>query len=241
VVRFLSNPIFLHGAIVLFCASFAFLLGMIFMRQVRKSIQEEADISSDTPAFEALPLHVYNTVIRQLKQQQDELKTKSQAEQQRSRTTERFYEAVLSNLFSGVLGVGRNGVVKSTNPAAKQILGFASPVGMSVQDIFRGAISDPHSNSGEVVREENSDVVLVSDEFDSILHSTGARREIQAEYETPAGETRSLSMIVIPLPGSDGSIAGAACLINDVTELMQLRRRVGNEDSRESRAAGAGV
>ena len=239
-MKILANPIFLHGAVVLFCASFAFLLGMIFMRQLRKSIQEEADISSDTPAFEALPLHVYNTVIQQLKQQQDELKTKSQAEEQRSRMTERFHEAVLSNLSCGVLGVGRNGVVKSTNSAAKQILGFASPVGMSMQDIFRGAISGPHSSSG-VTCETTSDVVLVSDEFDTVAQSARTRREIQAEYETPAGETRCLSITMIPLSSADGAITGATCLINDVTELMQLRQRVGSEDGRESRAAGAGV
>jgi PAS domain-containing protein len=217
VVRFFSNPVFLHAAAILFCSSFAFLLGMILMRLLRKSIQEEADISSEACAFETMPLHVYNTVIRQLKQQQDELKAQSQAEQQRSRTTERFNDAVLSNLSCGVLSIGKNGLVRSGNPAAKQVLGFASPLGMSVRDIFRSATVFTQSNADANIP------ALVSDEFNSILQSGSARREIQAEYETPSGESRALAITIVPVLASDGAATAVACLINDITELRRLR------------------
>ena len=46
---------------------------------------------------------------------------------------------MLSNLSCGVLVFGTNGLVKTSNPAAKAILGFASATGMSAEDIFRGA------------------------------------------------------------------------------------------------------
>lgn len=234
-MRFLANPVVLHGAVVLFCASFAFVLGMVCMRMLRKSIQEEADISSGPPAFETLPLHVYNTVIRQLKEQQDELKVQSQAEQQRSRSTERFNEAVLSAISCGVLGIGKNGLIKSTNPAAKQILGFASPVGMGVTDIFRGALVCADSQSGE----DSPDLPLLSDEIDEQLQWREGQSTVQAEYDTPAGEHRNLSITVVPLQASDGSRNGGACLINDITELMRLRHQAGSAAA--TRAAGAGV
>jgi PAS domain S-box-containing protein len=217
VVRFFSNPIFLHGAAILFCSSCAFVLGLVLMRLLRKSIQEEADVSSESPAFEAMPLHVYNTVIRQLKQQQDELKSQSQTEQQRSRTAERFTEAVLSNLSCGVLSVGKNGLIRSGNPAAKQVLGFAALVGMSMRDVFRRATVSAQSD-GETNTEE-----LVSDEFGRVLQSGSTTREIHAEYQKPGGENRVLSITIIPVFASDGVATAVACLINDITELIRLR------------------
>jgi nitrogen fixation/metabolism regulation signal transduction histidine kinase len=236
-VKLVLNPVVLHGAVVLFCASFAFVLGMVFMRLLRKSIQEEADISSGTPAFETLPLHVYNTVIRQLKEQQDELKAQSQAEQQRSRSTERFNEAVLSSTSCGVLRIGKNNLIKSANPAAKQILAFASPVGMNMSDLFRGAVIRPDSPSSEI--EPNPP--LLSEELDRVLKGDDGPSTVQAEYQTPTAVSRTLSITLVPLRASDASMNGAACLINDITELMRLRQQIGCEQARQTRVASAGV
>lgn len=249
-MKILANPIFMHGAVVLFCASFAFLLGMMFMRLLRKSIQEEADLSSDSPAMEALPLNVYNTVIRQLKQQQDELKVQTRVEQQKTRASENFNQAVLANLSCGVLSVGKNGLVKSSNPAAKQILGFASPVGMSLKDIFREAAVEKKSSEGPA-----SGVALepvpVAEQVESVMRSAETRREIEAAgYQTPSGELRDLSITVVPMREPDGTLNGAACLIYDVSELKKLRREAETQDRREpsqgknassGRAASAGV
>src|SRR3984893_13386484 len=134
--------------VVMVCASAAFLLALIFMRLLRKNIAEEANLSADSsPSLETLPLHPHNTVIQQLKQQKHELQVQSQAEQHRARTSENFSQAVLSNLSCGVLVFGMNGLVKSSNPAAKAILGFASTTGMGAEDIFSGTIAR-HSKPG---------------------------------------------------------------------------------------------
>lgn len=217
-MKVLSNPIFLQVTAILFCSSFAFLLGMILMRLLRKSIQEEGEICSQATGFEAMPLHVYNTVIRQLKQQQDELKAQSKADQQRSRTTERFAEAVFSNLRCGVLGIEKNGLIRSINPAARQVLGFASPVGMSLRDVFRSATVSVHDD-GNVPE-------IVSDTFDSMLQSGSKRHDFEAEYQTPGGESRTLSIVVVPVLVSDGAATSVAILINDITELKQLRHEL---------------
>jgi PAS domain-containing protein len=235
-VRFLANPLVLRAGVVLFCAGFAFLLGMIFIRLLRKSINDEANLSADTsPSIETLPLHVYNTVIQQLKQQKHELIAQSQAEQSRARTSDTFSHAVLSNLSCGVLVFGMNGLVKTSNPAAKEILGFASTTGMAADDIFRGAvINNAGSTSSPIctessVADQSSDEALdgfvrVSDEIDAVLREGSGRRQAQAEYETPAGETRFIAITVSPVKGGDGSLLGAACLINDISELEQIRR-----------------
>jgi nitrogen fixation/metabolism regulation signal transduction histidine kinase len=240
-VRLFSNPIFLHVAAILFFSSFAFLLGIVLMRMLRKSIQEEANVAPEAPGLESLPLHVYNTVIRQLKQQQDELKAQSQTDLQRSRTAERFTEAVLSNLSCGVLGIGRSGLVKSSNPAARQILGFASSAGMGVRDIFRDAILSEEPGA------DGNCPALVSEELDKMLQSSGVRREIRTEYQTPAGDHRSLSITFVPVLASDGSAGGAACLIHDITELSRLQQEIAGLQRpaqgclEAARAAGSGI
>src|ERR1035437_2656937 len=148
----MANPVLLRAAAVLFCATFAFLLGLLFIRLLRKSIAEEGDFSADaSPSLETLPLHLYNTVIQQLKQQKHELQVQSKAEQHRARTRENFSQAVLSNLSCGVLVFGTNGLVKTSNPSAKAILGFASTTGMGAEDIFRGAVVSSARSAASIV------------------------------------------------------------------------------------------
>lgn len=231
-MKIITNPVLLHAAVVFVCAAFAFLLGIIFIRLLRKSISEEADFSKGaTPSLETLPLHVYNTVIQQLKQQKHELDMQSKSEQQRARISETLSHAVLSNLSSGVLVFGTNGLVKTSNPAAKEILGFASATGMSAADIFRGAIVTsstiariavfPDETPGDL----SADCVHLADEVDAVLRPGSKRRQAQAEYETPAGETRFLAVTISAVPAADGSLLGVACLINDQSELEDVHRQ----------------
>ncbi len=227
-MRILANPVVLRAIVVLVCATFAFMMGLFCIRALRKSIAEESDFSSEpTPSLETLPLHLYNTVIQQLKQQKHELQVQSKAEQQRARISENFSHAVLSNLSCGVLVFGTNGLVKTANPAAKAILGFASTTGMGAEDIFRDARVRPAkwraaSATGD---ESSNEPVCLADEVSSVLHEESKRREVEAEYETPGGEKRFIAVTVSPVPAAEGGLLGVTCLINDLSELEQIRRQ----------------
>jgi PAS domain-containing protein len=231
-VRILANPVLVRATVVLVAATVAFLLSLMCMRMLRKSITEDAEMSSEpSPSLETLPLHLYNTVIQQLKQQKHELQVQSQAEQHRARTTESFSQAVLTNLSCGVLVFGSNGLVRTSNPAAKRILGFAATTGMSADDIFRGAVvsSGKTAPSGVFPDETPVDTadesVCVADEVAAVLHEGAKQRQVDTEYETPGGEQRFLSVTVSPISGVDGDLLGAACLINDLSELEGIRRQ----------------
>ena len=227
-MNILGNPVLVRATIVLFCGGFAFLMGIILLRKLRQSIVEDSDgAQEDAPSLETLPLHVYNTVIQQLKQQKHELQTQNQAEQRRARTTENFSQAVLSNLSSGVLVFGMNGLVKQSNPAAKDILGFASPTGMSAEDIFRGAaICSVDPSAGRVFPDGTTvEPVRLAEEVHAVLREGGNRRQVEADYTTPSGENRHIAVTVSPVPAVDGSLLGAACLINDRSEFEQIRRQ----------------
>ncbi len=228
-MRILANPVVLRAAVVLFCATSAFLFGVLLMRMLRKNIQEEASLGPATPSLETLPLHVYSTVIQQLKQQKQELEVQSQAEQQRARATETFSQAVLTNLSCGVLVFGPNGLVKTSNSAAKEILGFASTTGMGADDIFRGAVvTSGNSAAPGIFPDETpatTDSVCLADEVAAVLRKGSSHRQAEAEYETPAGEKRFLAVRVSAVPADDGSLLGAACLINDLSTQERMRRQ----------------
>jgi nitrogen fixation/metabolism regulation signal transduction histidine kinase len=227
-VRLLANPVVLRAAMVFFCAVAAFFLGLYMIRRLRKNIAVEAALSdAASPSIDTLPLHLYNTVIQQLKQQKHELQVQSQAEQLRARTTENFSQTVLSNLSCGVLVFGGNGLIKTANPAAKSILGFASTTGMSAQDVFRAsAVHSPAFSSPGVSPDETPDTpVRIVDEIDAVLREGSKRREIEAEYESPSGEKRFLRMTISGVPAADGGLLGVACVINDLSEIERIRRQ----------------
>jgi len=219
-VRLLTNPILFRAATVGLCSAFFFMLGLLFVRSLRKKISEEAEeMQSPAISMETLPLNLYNTVIQQLKQQKHDLQVQTQAEQHRARTSENFSHAVLSNLSCGVLVFGANGLVKTSNVAAKAILGFGAINGMSAPDIFRSAASEAASFSGD------SGQVHIADEIHAVLREGSKRRQAEGEYQTPSGETRFLSMTVSQVPAVDGSLLGVACLVNDLTELRKIRQQ----------------
>jgi nitrogen-specific signal transduction histidine kinase len=218
VVRLFANPLVLPAALVLAVAAGAFVFGVWVIRRLRRNITAEADLDSmATPTLETLPLHLYNTVIQQLKQQKHELQVQTLAEQHRARTTENFSQAVLSNLSSGVLVFGLNGLVKQANPAAKEILGFHSPSGMSAEDIFRGATvcADGMGNT----------LGQLSEEVNAVLREGSKFRQFEADYTTPAGRKLRIAATISPVPAVDGSLLGAACLISDRSEFERIRHQ----------------
>jgi PAS domain-containing protein len=219
-----ANPLVLRAAIAFFAAGGAFVVAIWLMRALRRNIAAEADLDSGAaPKLEALPLHLYNTVIQQLKQQKHELQLQNQAEQRRARTTENFSQAVLSNLSSGVLVFGPNGLVKQANPAAKQILGFHSPSGMSAEDIFRNArVCSPGSSATDSAGARDS-MGKLSEEIHAVLREGSKFRQIEADYTAPGGRSLRVAVIVSPVPASDGSLLGAACLISDRSEFERIR------------------
>ncbi|MGA8270275.1 MAG: PAS domain-containing protein [Candidatus Sulfotelmatobacter sp.] len=224
-VRLLANPLVWRAVLLLLTSGCAFVFAVSLIRRVRRNLAAEADLDSGTaPTLEALPVHLYNTVIQQLKQQKNELQVQTLSEQRRARVSENFSQTVLSNLPSGVLVFGLNGLVKQTNPAAKEILGFRSLSGMSAQDIFRDATVCSCDVSRDNESLETSPVRVV-EEVHAVLREGSKRRELEAEYTTPAGEKLLVAVTVSAVPALDGSLLGAACLISDRSEFEHIRRQ----------------
>jgi len=212
----LLNPITLRMVAVLLAAVFAFAIGLLIMRRLRRSIIEEGSFGSNRPGSECFPLHTYHAVIQQLKQQKHELQSEQQLERRRLKTSENISATVLSNLSCGVLFFASNGLVRQANTAARQILGFSTLTGMSAAEIFReatltGSSGEPHSALGAAV--------------DRSLREKLPLQRLDAEYFTPAGEQRVLEITVSSIHAPGGEVLGATGLINDRTEVAEIRRQ----------------
>ncbi len=212
----LSNPIVLRMAVMFVAAGFAFVMGLLLIRRMRRSITEEASFPDAPVAPESFPLHTYHAVIQQLKQQKHELLSSQREERRRAKTSENISAAVLSNLSCGVLFFTPNGLVRQANGSAKQILGFASPAGMSAAEMFRDA---------ELISASDGAYANLAEAVDASLREKIRFRHLEARYHTPAGEERTLDITVSAVHAPDNEVLGAACLINDRTEMTEIRRQ----------------
>jgi PAS domain-containing protein len=211
----LSNPIVLRMAIVLFGMGFAFWVATLLLRRMRRILTQESFAIDSALEIEQFPMHTYNAVIQQLKQQKHELLSVQQVERRRAKTSENISAAVLSNLSSGVLFLTTNGLVRNANGAAKSILGFAAPVGMSVGEVFRDARLNSSSGSQETL----AAAVQAS------LRAQSVSRRVEADYLTPADDRRILEITVSPVYAPSGETLGAACLITDKTEFALIQKQ----------------
>ena len=217
----LSNPIVVRMAVVLFVSAFGLWVATLLLRRMRRILTEESFAIESVPELEQFPMHTYNAVIQQLKQQKHELLSVQQVERRRAKTSENISAAVLSNLSSGVLFLTTNGLVRTANAAAKSILGFASPVGMSVSEIFRDARL---SSSLSLGSQETLAAAVQASLREPGLRTQGLLRSVEADYNTPAGDQRILEITISPVPTPSGETLGAACLITDKTEFATIQR-----------------
>ena len=215
-MKILGNPIMLRMGLGLLAAIFAFVMGMLMMRRMRRSLMEEASLAEGSSTPERFPLHTYHAVIQQLKQQKHELLSEQQIERRRAKASENISAAVLSNLSSGVVFFTPNGLIRQANGAAKHILGFASLAGMNAAEVFGNAtlLSAPgaHADVAHAVQA-------------GLREKKTPPRHLTLRYVTPGTEERILEVTVTSVHSLNGEILGAACLINDQTEVSQIRRQ----------------
>jgi PAS domain S-box-containing protein len=214
-MKLLTNPIFLKMVLLLFSSGFAIVMAWFMMRRVRKSLSDSASEPSVAGNASQLPLHTYHAVIQELKQQKHELSTMRDAESRRARSSENISAAVLSNLSSGVIFFGPNGLIRQANHAAKNILGLASPTGMNAEELFRDTTIV--GGSGETT---------LADKIALALSDGRPVQGLQVEHRTPAGEQKILELTASPVPAADGSALGVALLINDETKIATIRRQM---------------
>jgi len=115
---------------------------------------------------------------------------------------------ILESIPTGVLTINRNGQVTAVNPSAVVTLKRSTEelLGQSYEQMFP---------EGDMIR-----IVL-----DGALHSDRHVDHHDMPYRT-GDQTRTIRLTTADLTGDDGQPAGVIVLLKDVTELLDLERRV---------------
>jgi signal transduction histidine kinase len=208
------SPVFVRMAAVLVSAVAAFVLGIVGVRWLRRRIVDGGEMLDDLGPENANAQYPYSAVIQQLKQQKFALENEQQVQRRRAKTSEYITGSMIAHLPCGVLFVAPNGLVRQANAAARQMLGFASPLGMSVAEVFRDAraISEPETEG------------IVAELFQGALRDKGRAAHFESCYLEPRGEKRVLKFTLIPMCAPSGEMVGIASVINDESETAGFRR-----------------
>jgi PAS domain-containing protein len=216
-LKALVNPLVLRMALLLVCAATAFLFGLFLIRKLRKNVTQEAEALQHAPlAPEGLPVHAYHAVIQQLKQQKHELTAQQLSERRKAKASDTLSSAVLANLSSGVLFLNTARLVRQANAAARNVLGFASPIGLHVGDLFRTATlrdADGGANGASSVEQGLSPA----------LSGKAAVRGLLVNYVTRDGENRALEITASPVMAEDATLMGTTLVLNDKTDIERIR------------------
>ena len=226
--RFLHNPLLLKIALVgIFCLTL-FLFAVALIRKLRQNVNAEVDSLNARPQNStAVTLAAYEGVIRQLREQGNQLQRAREETQQQAASNENINEAVLSNLSCGVLFFDRSGVVRQANRAAKSLLGYASPFSFHIRELFRGLTRVEWQESGE---EAHSQTPFV-EAMQQTLRTAEPFPRARIEYITPGGHKRVLGIAASAVHEKNGEIQGLSCVVNDLTELTEISQRVDRNEN----------
>jgi PAS domain-containing protein len=224
-VNLLANPLVLRAALLLFAAVAAFGLGWYMIRRLRMNLEAGSESLNYAPlAAEGLPVHAYQAVIQQLKQQKHELATQHLSERRKAKASDTLSSTILSNLPCGVLFFNTSGLVRQANSAARTLLGFASPVGLHAADLFRTATLRPENdtpNSGP------GSPSSVGQALAPALAGKSAVRGLVLNYFLPDGdrhgESRVLEVTASPVLAEDASLMGTTLVLTDKTAMERIR------------------
>jgi PAS domain-containing protein len=216
-VTLLMNPTALRMGLLLFAAIAAFGLGLFAIRLLRRNLLSESDSLNSSPlAPEGLPVHAYHAVIQQLKQQKHELAAQQLSDRRKAKASDTLSSTILSNLSCGVLFFNTSGLVRQGNAAARKLLGFASPVGLDVGDLFRTATLRAENNtpgSGSSVEQALAPA----------LAGKSAVRGLVVNFVAPDGESHILEVSASPVLAEDASLMGTTLVLTDKTDIERIR------------------
>ena len=236
--RLLDNPQFMRIALTVAVGTFLFVLvlvvGYFLYRKLRDEVRAGTLDGSPTRVSEnnaAFSLAAYEGVIRKLKDQEKELERLRKSERDRAYESSSLSEAILSNLSSGVVLFNPAGLVRQANPAARSLLGYASPTGLHARDLFRGIrqVRLPVTGSGDLTASllaGLTDSQCLVTAVDSAIKQGHSFRRLEAEYAAPDGTQRVLGITVSPVKGATGEALGAAVLVSDLTEITHLAAQI---------------
>jgi len=206
------NPLVMRLIMLMIVAAAAFVVGAFAIHRLRKSMVTDTESFSQSPLTpEGLPIHSYHAVIQQLKQQKHELTAAQQADRRKAKASDTLSATVLANLSCGVLFFNASGLVRQANSTARQLLGFASPVGLRANELFRTATLTDNI------------AATIDEAIAPAVQGEAVVRGVALDYASPDGTRRVLDLTVSPVLAEDASLMGTTFVLTDRTEIARIR------------------
>lgn len=115
-------------------------------------------------------------------------------------------ESITDKMPSGVITVDRDGVIIAHNPASERI--------------FEGKLS-----RGTLFRDVVRESASLQELLEQCVHSGGVFSRMEFNAPTANGDKR-IGINLSPVTGASGVVEGAICVLSDLTEIVELQKRV---------------
>ena len=185
-------------------------VGFYILHKVFQQQRTELDLNSKSPRVEndaTFAMATMQGVIAKMKEQERELTGLRVAAEQRARESSRISENIIREMPSGLMVFNREGFITAANPAVRTLLGVDTWSRRRYLEIL-----GPESGLAAHIRE--------------CLETGKTTTRETIEYTTPRGDVRFLGMSLSPFHGPGGEVAGAVCLLSDLTETRQLQEQI---------------
>src|SRR3989442_10768779 len=191
-------------------ALFFILLVIVLIRFLRRtSSQRRAKeiAPADSSNKQQFMMATFQGVIQRLKEQERELERLHRLEKERADLSQRISENITRNMPTGLITINRHGIITSSNPAAKEIVGLKL-----LENMYYGQVIPSHSAFNEMIE----DCLQTGKRYH--------RAEIEVRLNNSMNKTLGIS--VSPIESGKEEISGVVCLISDLTELVALQKQV---------------
>lgn len=207
-MKLLANPAVVQFAVLFAVICAILVVGALVVGAMRR------EMLSGTKALHAptrtedanFALAACQGVIAGLKQNVQQLQSSVASERVRAEHAEAARALLLENIDTGVVVIGKNLLVQAANPAARRLLGYQSPMNMHAREVFQGlrTVELPSTNGA---------LTGISLAIRDVISNGVEYRGVPACYATPAGESRTLRLTLLPVPGQTSEQALVMCLI----------------------------
>ena len=154
----------------------------------------------------------YKRVIRELRTQEAELIRLNAAIQNRADSLEQYNEYLLSSIDSGIISLDTTGNIKAVNQAASKILKLSADI------------------AGREYSRAFSDSSCITQAIRLALKGAGQAGYREISYRLPNGDELVLGVAVSTVRDITGRMLGISILINDLTEVTDLRAQVDHKN-----------
>ena len=174
------------------------ILGAYALRKAHRELGH-ANLKSPTPRVQdetAFVAVTFQSVVKDLKEQQQKLEQLLRAAEQRADANLRQFAVISREMGEGVVQLSREGSIVFANPAARSLLEMATLSHRLYTEVFA------------------ADTKLCQS-IRACLKAGAVTRRQRVDYLCPNGKARPLLASVVPLATRQDTIEGAICLLRD--------------------------